>query len=230
MKKALFVVFLFAVAFIFCGCWEDPDEKVIPVKIINFENFGYPGYFAIAIGESYQLNLGFYPKDATDKNVIWFSGFPQVATIDQNGLVTAVNAGFATITVQTKDERVSGSCTAIVPPDKSLFYGTWTRFVGDTTDIETITIGSDEFSRKRIPASGFGGWEFKVNDLEWYAIFNIDYSSPNWSLNATYPSGYDIFGPTEDESSYGASVILNRNNRNQLIFRSSGEQGSNSRI
>lgn len=55
-----------------------------------------------------------YPENATNKGVTWSSANPLVATVDQNGLVTAVAAGTVVITVTTLDGGHSNTCAVTV--------------------------------------------------------------------------------------------------------------------
>ncbi len=50
-----------------------------------------------------QLNASFFPLDATNPNLVWISDNPSVASVGSGGLVTALGAGRATITVMTRD-------------------------------------------------------------------------------------------------------------------------------
>jgi len=50
-------------------------------------------------GESLQLDVTFAPENATDKTLTWTSSDNEVAVVDENGKVTAVSEGIATITV-----------------------------------------------------------------------------------------------------------------------------------
>ena len=50
-----------------------------------------------------QLNASFVPLDATNPNLVWISDNPSVASVGSDGLVTALGAGRATITVMTRD-------------------------------------------------------------------------------------------------------------------------------
>ena len=54
------------------------------------------------------------PDNATNKNVTWSSNNEAVATVDNNGKVTAVSAGTATITVTTEDGQKTAACKVTV--------------------------------------------------------------------------------------------------------------------
>lgn len=56
------------------------------------------------------------PTDATNQEVTWKSNNPAVATVDENGVVTAVAVGSATITVTTVDGSFTAICTVTVIP------------------------------------------------------------------------------------------------------------------
>jgi formylglycine-generating enzyme required for sulfatase activity len=54
------------------------------------------------------------PANATNKTVSWSSSAPSIATVSNAGLVTAVTAGTATITVRTNDGGYTANCTVTV--------------------------------------------------------------------------------------------------------------------
>ena len=66
------------------------------------------------IGTSYQLKADVMPGNATNQLVTWASSNPSVATVSNNGLVTAVSEGTATITVTTEDGQKVATCTVTV--------------------------------------------------------------------------------------------------------------------
>jgi uncharacterized protein YjdB len=68
----------------------------------------------IAKGSKLQLVATVSPADATNKSVTWSSSNMSVATVDENGMVTALSEGTATITVRTVDGNRSASCTLTV--------------------------------------------------------------------------------------------------------------------
>ena len=54
------------------------------------------------------------PANATNKEVLWSSSNPGIASVDQKGTVTAHNKGTATITVKTFDGNFKDTCTVTV--------------------------------------------------------------------------------------------------------------------
>jgi len=73
------------------------------------------------VGESSQLTATVTPANATNKAVSWSSSNNAIATVSANGLVTAIGAGTATITVTTADGGFTKTATitvaAIQEPD-----------------------------------------------------------------------------------------------------------------
>ena len=73
--------------------------------------------------EPVTLSARITPDNAFNKDLIWSSGNPAVAEVDQNGLVTAVGTGTATITATALfGDKVSASCTVNVPVVTDLSY------------------------------------------------------------------------------------------------------------
>ena len=67
------------------------------------------------VGGTLQLSAAVLPSNATNKTVAWTTSNGSVATVDSNGLVTAVAPGTATITATTTDgSNLSASCAVTV--------------------------------------------------------------------------------------------------------------------
>ena len=85
------------------------------------------------------LTATFTPPSAADDTYTWASSAPAVATVDQNGVVTAVAAGTATISVTaTHDPLVTASCTVTVTASSS-------GWVVDPTQIPENTSAATQY-------------------------------------------------------------------------------------
>jgi len=65
-------------------------------------------------GTTYALKATVTPADAADQSVTWSSSNEKVATVTDNGLVKAIAAGKATITVTTNDTGKTAKCVVTV--------------------------------------------------------------------------------------------------------------------
>ena len=70
-------------------------------------------------GETYTLTATVKPENATNKNVSWSSSDESVATVE-NGVVTAISEGTATITVITEDGNKSDTIDVIIKPNPTI--------------------------------------------------------------------------------------------------------------
>ena len=92
------------------SCEVTVNKKVIAVTGAVLGNTE----LTLVEGEEEKLAVAVTPENATDKSVVWESGNESVATVSQEGLVTAVGEGKATITVKTNDGGFSASCEVTV--------------------------------------------------------------------------------------------------------------------
>jgi uncharacterized protein YjdB len=76
-------------------------------------------------GTTEQLTATVAPENATDKSVTWSSDNPAAATVDTNGVVTAVAPGKATITATANDgSGISASCVVTVTANAYTLHAT----------------------------------------------------------------------------------------------------------
>ena len=99
-------------------------------------------------GDTLTLKATISPANATNKSVKWESSAPTVASIDNNGLVTALSDGSATITCTSlSNANVSANCTIGITTIKALTSVTnglvhsydLTALNGSSTAIEDLT-------------------------------------------------------------------------------------------
>ena len=91
-------------------CAVTVNAKVIPVSDVTLNKTE----LTLTEGESETLTATVKPDNATDKTLSWSSSDATVASVDDNGKVTALKAGTATITVKTKDGGKTAACAVSV--------------------------------------------------------------------------------------------------------------------
>ena len=78
--------------------------------VTKIENVNGQEELSLLTGQSVQTRWNVLPADATDKSLTFKSRQPKIATVDANGVVTAVSRGTATIEATAKDgSRKQGS-------------------------------------------------------------------------------------------------------------------------
>lgn len=104
---------------------------------------------SLAVGEAAQLAATVKPDDATDKNVSWTSSDASVAKVD-NGKVTAVKSGKATITAKCGGKTAECAVTVAVPVSSiTLDKTTLSLAVGESA-ILTATVKPDDATDKTV--------------------------------------------------------------------------------
>lgn len=78
---------------------DNSEETIIPVKGITVDDWN----IALTVGQTRQMIASVIPSNATNKIIYWYSDYPNVATVNETGLITAINPGYAKITATTDD-------------------------------------------------------------------------------------------------------------------------------
>ena len=120
MKTRLFkyAVLLVAAVLLSAHFWscskEDVPEPIPPTVAVTGVTLDKTS-ISLLVGDSETLTATVTPTDAENQKLTWSSDKPAVATVDDNGKVTAVKAGEATITVTTEDGGKTATCKVTVP-------------------------------------------------------------------------------------------------------------------
>lgn len=108
LKKVMGVVVAAAMAVSMTAC-----------SAVDITAIGLPTEMALEKGDTTQLSIEYDAGDASEEAIaeaanklelVWESSDEEVATVDETGLVTAVDAGEADITVSVKDGNLSSTC------------------------------------------------------------------------------------------------------------------------
>lgn len=102
MKK--FLLLTVVAALILAGCEpKNTDPVPVPVESVTLNE----PEITLLVGEDFQLTAEVLPENADNKTIVWESSDTAIATVDENGLVTAVAAGNAIVTATVDDKNAT---------------------------------------------------------------------------------------------------------------------------
>lgn len=178
MKRILSTLLVIALAIpLFVNCKKD---KGVPVESFSID----PVTVYLNDGDTHQLDVIVQPKKAKKgefmSSLVWVSDDENIASVDENGLVTAKMRGNTRITASTSDGTMSASCDVnvqlVLTDDKDIsayFEGSFAlalRYKGLIADENKITYGEvKNITEFDVPAlyvkdiETAGGLEFLVN-------------------------------------------------------------------
>lgn len=176
MKRPFYRVILMgavaaALTLALAGCKKDSADG--PDLELNQESID------LKIGETFNLKVTNLPEGASGVKIRWASDDDKVATVDQNGLVTAIGTGRAIIAAWTNDASHVAKCKVCVPrkinsytiPDSA--EGCFPIWSGAENPIELPltcdpqTARADDFTWEFLPDQFVledGEFELSVND------------------------------------------------------------------
>ena len=123
----------------------------------------------VSVGKTETLVATINPENASNKNVSWSSDNTSVATVE-NGVVTGVAEGTATITVTTEDGGYTATCTVTITPftkNSKLTCGSSELTSSNATfkieDDELVTVDSGDIKYRN------RGTAQKIDEVDYYA-------------------------------------------------------------
>ena len=182
------------------------------------EGIQLPETLFVYVNKTATLTPTFVPQKASNKNVTYSISDSKVATVDE-GIITGVAMGRATITATTDDDGFKATCTVIVFKEPEMVFvegGTFTMgcpgtledcnentLPAHTVTLSSFKIGKYEITQKewttimeRNPCPDFGD-DFPVERVSWNTI-----QSFIEKLNKFTGKNYRL--PTEAEWEYAA--------------------------
>ena len=126
------------------GSWSAPTDEVVSVNLSAAS-------VSMVRGNTTRLSATVLPWTATNRNVTWTSSDESIATVDEKGVMTAVEVGQCTITATSVlDPTVSSSCNVTVDTVQTTLEGvlqdangTPVLFQWDLENSKTWTPGSE---------------------------------------------------------------------------------------
>lgn len=141
MKKGYYLLFsLFIIVMSVAGCSKDNDEEQASAPDISLNK----STLILEKGKDERLVASFTPADTPNKGHTWSSSAPDIAMVDETGMVTGVGLGESIITVTALDGRKTAKCNVTVT-DKiinvtgvALSETDETLVAGETLQLEAI--------------------------------------------------------------------------------------------
>ena len=144
-------------------------------------------------GESLMLNASLEPHDTTERKIYWLSSNTAVATVSENGTVTAVSEGSVTVTAVSANTAIKAECTVIVNSSEAWYY-TYTVKDDGTAEITGYRTGLQ--GDIVIPSYVH---EYRVTSIGYKAFYNCSSLT-----SASIPGGVTRIG---DSTFYGCSNL-----------------------
>lgn len=104
---------------------ENPDYSysiTVTVEKIALESISLETAEAeISIGDMMRLDVELYPENASERSLSWYTSNSDILTVDENGTLTPVSEGEATVTVVSEENpEILASIKIIVLPEREV--------------------------------------------------------------------------------------------------------------
>ena len=103
-----------------------------------------PTELAMNIGNMAVLTVSISPDDATNTQVNWLSSDEGIVSVDENGLITAISLGNATITATTEDGGYAATSSITVTDQELIREGEFIIFPNPATDVLNVEMSKEE--------------------------------------------------------------------------------------
>ena len=172
----------------------------IPVSSVSLNNTSA----LLKIGKELTLTATVLPENAADKSITWESNDENVATVDENGKVTAVALGTAAITVKSVAEPTKSATCTITVTDGSIDLST----TGEITfgNWSTSILGTS-YGARECALTGSDGNTYYWNEVDGY------YNNSGWQIKATTGK---VTSPII-KSNYGFTISVTKKTNNVII-------------
>lgn len=201
-------------------------KEPVPVTGVNITESSV----SIEKDSTHQLVWEITPSNASNQNVIFVSDKDEIATVDENGLITAVGKGTTTIRVLTEDGGFEDECEVTVTSDEPEINnytigwgtatgteGTYSNFAATSGSVANIlSFTSNKNNAQNSPAYNSGSSELRLyyvsggngNDIVITLSEKVTFLSFSMSATSGYAPNikYSVDGGTETAISASNNV------------------------
>lgn len=162
------------------ACPDPTTTVTVPVSYLSLSESSA----SLLPGETLQLSATVSPVDASNPAIVWSCDMESIATVSADGLVTALTAGTAVITVSAEDGTVNATCSIRVLDTFTVAFNSNDGFV--VTSLEVVE--GNTFTRPADPVKEgfvFDGW-YEDEALSEAWDFAVDVVSMDMTLHAKW--------------------------------------------
>lgn len=158
----------------------DFEDNTVPVESVTLDS----QYLGLEIGDTPILTATVLPDEATDKTVVWTSSNELVATVDENGQISALAVGVSDITAASADGKVKATCTVYVSKtanstEPTLYASNVTTKNSDTFEIAVSLQNNPGLASMRVKID-FNDSVMQLIDVEDMGILGDDFHSEDY--------------------------------------------------
>lgn len=209
MKAIKFITALCGVAASVCCCGEkDNPEETVTVNSITLSSTNV----SLEVGEELTLQATFSPAEAEVGTVVWASSDDNVASVSQEGKISALTPGEATISVATGDVKaecevtvtkktinvetitLSATNVTMAPGDETVLQATFTPEDADLSSVvwsssaEGVATVSQE-GRVNAIAEGQATITVTAGEVKAECIVTVEIPAKEWAVGDYYEVG-----------------------------------------
>ena len=209
MKAIKFITALCGVAASVCCCGEkDNPEETVTVNSITLSSTNV----SLEVGEELTLQATFSPAEAVVGTVVWASSDDNVASVSQEGKISALTPGEATISVATGDVKaecevtvtkkiikvetitLSATNVTMAPGDETVLQATFTPEDADLSSVvwsssaEGVATVSQE-GRVNAIAEGQATITVTAGEVKADFIVTVEIPAKEWAVGDYYEVG-----------------------------------------
>ena len=215
-----------------CASSSNPDVTgtvtvTVSQPVTKIENVNGPEELSLLTGQSVQTKWSVQPADATDKSLTFKSRQPKIATVDANGVVTAVSRGTATIEATAKDgSRKQGSVriTVIQPVtgvevQQPRYYVQW-----GSTSLIRATVQPRNANNQRVywTSDDEGIASVRSNGTSTGSIYGVSYGATTvtaWSEDGGFSASAEVLVGNFVDAVMVEELYVDSQNNIQITLR-----------
>ncbi|MDE5781510.1 MAG: InlB B-repeat-containing protein, partial [Lachnospiraceae bacterium] len=135
----------------------------------------------LAKGQTFTLKATIMPENATDKTYTWSSSNEKVAVV-KDGVVTAVAAGTATITVTATDGKKTAECKVTVKAE-TVYYTVTFKDGSKVLETQSVESGKAATAPEAIKKTGYTlSWDKKFDNITADTTINAVWTANKYTV------------------------------------------------